>query len=527
MSHEDLQMRLERLSRHSVPSLIAELAERSPDRLALSVQSVRGSRDRLTFRQVEILANRVGGDLLNLGILPGDRVATFLTNEASREFFLTALGALAAGIVAVPLNTRSSDHELRHALQLVAPRAIATTTSCVGRIRQLAGPEALILTVDGEAPSALKWPEPEFGTTPAVALPAIDPDSLGCLLFTSGTTGFAKAVASSHRTMISTGLCTGNALGLRATDIYQCGFPVFTSSALNLALMSCWVAGSALIFEGAVDNHQRLTLIAGEGTTYYHGVPAVLNFMMRDYNPAIHDLSGLRRVANGGAAMPPAVIESIRRHLPGVEQVQIYGLTESGPAGTVLELDRHDSPSGAVGKAMQLCHVSIVDDTWRTLPDGEMGEIVISGPGVALGYYRNGEATEAAFRNRAVRTGDVGRLDKDGYLYFGDRKKDIINRGGLKIASVAVEHVLHDHPAVHEAAVVAVVHPDLGEDIGALIVLHPGQQPDVASLKAFCAGRLADYEVPRQWRFAAELPKSPMGKVLKNEVRTIFATDPS
>lgn len=525
MNQEYLQTRLELHSHHSVPSMIAELADRWPDRLALSTRSVDGYRDRLTYREVNTRINRLAGNFLKLGLSQGDSVATFLTNDAGREFFLTALGALAAGMVAVPLNTRSSDHELTHALGLIAARVIVTTVESVARLIRLAGPEVLILTVDGEAPSALKWPDPELDTGPSITLPAIAPDSLACLLFTSGTTGFAKAVESSHRTMIAAGFCTGNALGLSAGDVYQCGFPVFTSSALNLALMSCWVAGAALVFEGVVDNHQRLGLISNEGTTFYHGVPAVLNFMMRDYDPAIHDLSRLRCVANGGAAMPPSVIASIRRHLPGVEQRQIYGLTESGPAGTILELDRQGSSPGAVGKAMQLYRVSIVNDAWVELPTGEMGEIVISGPGVALGYHRDPEATDAAFRDRSVRTGDVGRLDQDGFLFFGDRKKDIINRGGLKIASVAVEHVLHDHPAVREASVVAVPHPDLGEDVGALIVLHARQQQDISGLKEFCAQRLADYEVPRQWRFAAELPRNPMGKVLKNEVRAVFAAD--
>lgn len=523
---DHLQARLEELSAQSIPAMVAELAARIPHRLALSAQSARGHRDRLTFRQVETRMVRLAGAFRDRGIAPGDRVATFLTNDSGLEFILTALGALALGAAIVPLNTRASDDELAHAIALVGPSVIVTGAHSVDRLRNLAPEKLMFLIVgEGQAAAAAAWPDPDM-PAPAAALPAVDPESLGCLLFTSGTTGVAKAVMSSHRTMLATGLCTGNALGLEAGDVYQAGFPVFTSSALNLALMSCWVAGAALVLEGNSDNDQRLALISSEGTTFYHGVPAVLNFMMQAYDPARHDLSRVRCVANGGAAMPPAVVEAIRRRLPWTKQVQIYGLTESGPAGTVLDIDAGSHPDAAVGRAMPLYEVAIVDDDGNRLPPGEMGEILISGPGVATGYYRNPENTRSTFAGRSVRTGDVGRLDGDGYLFFSDRKKDIINRGGLKIASVAVEHVLHDHPSVKEAAVVAVPHPDLGEDVGAMVVLHAGKDTASEELREFCAGRLADYAVPRHWRFVAELPRNPMGKVLKTEVKERFRNGP-
>jgi len=222
------------------------------------------------------------------------------------------------------------------------------------------------------------------------------------------------------------------------------------------------------------------------------------------------------------SAMPLEVVRKIDQRWPHVEQVQIYGMTESGPNGTVLEPERAFDKFGSVGRAMPHCDVRIISEDGQILPQGERGEILLSGPAVATGYFRNAEATKTAFALGGIRTGDAGYLDADGYLFFTDRLKDIINRGGLKIASIAVEEVLYRYPAIKEAAVVAVPHKALGEDVGACIVPAVGQDIDVEALKAYCVENLADYECPRHWRVLDALPKNPMGKVLKAELRNLF-----
>jgi acyl-CoA synthetase (AMP-forming)/AMP-acid ligase II len=227
----------------------------------------------------------------------------------------------------------------------------------------------------------------------------------------------------------------------------------------------------------------------------------------------------LKRVAYGGAAMPVATIERIAEQWPWTSQVQVWGMTESGPAGTYLPSTHTKQKIGSIGLPMPSCEIAVVDDQLQTVPVGEVGELLFRGPSQAIGYFRDPQATETTFTNGWLRTGDLVKQDEDGFLYFLDRKKDVINRGGLKIASVAVESVLYKMTGIVEAAVISIPHASLGEDVVACLVLSPGSDITVDQLREFCLTRLADYEIPRQWFFLDALPKSPIGKILKRELR--------
>ncbi|MBC7282728.1 class I adenylate-forming enzyme family protein [Hoeflea sp.] len=512
----------------TVPALLAWQARKRPMSIALSAQSALGDRQRYGYAQLVKHMEAVAAGLLARGVCPGDRIAVFLDNDSGLEAILTALAQFRLGGVVAPLNTRYSDSELSHALELVDPVAIVARASDAARLRSFhARAQMLIVNGEGEGdPSASAWPRAADHLVYQLPPMPTDPDTPASLLFTSGTTARAKAVMHSHGTTVASGVCTSEAIGLRPGDLYQGGWPFFTSSGLNLGCASAWASGAGLVFENMLDNAGRLNLIASEQSTFYHGVPSVVYFMIEDYARGSFDVSSLRRIGYGGSAMPLEVVKKIDVRWPHVEQVQIYGMTESGPNGTILEPARVFDKFGSVGRAMPHCKVDIIGEDGQRLPQGERGEILLSGPAVAKGYFRNPEATKAGFAFGGIRTGDVGYLDPDGYLFFTDRLKDIINRGGLKIASIAVEEVLYRHPLVREAAVVAVPHKALGEDVGACIVPVDGQEIDIESLKAFCAENLADYECPRHWRVLDALPKNPMGKVLKANLREMF-NDPA
>jgi len=499
----------------TVAALLRRRVEEMPTALAFSAPSWRGGRDRLTYRQLALRMDTVAAGLSGLDLGRGDRVAVFLDNDAGREAVLTALGAMALGAVVAPLNTRASDRELTHALALVEPALIVTRADHRARLAGLA-PCGCLVILDADAGSPDAWPEPDRLPPPTGGSELPDPDDLACLLFTSGTTGASKAVMHSHRTMLAAGRAVSASVGLEPGDLYQGAFPFFTSSCLNIGCMSAWVAGAGFVMEGPLDNADRLRLIATEGTTVYHGVPTVLQFLAdRAATDPCHP-SALRRFGYGGAAMPVTLIEQIAECFPGTDQVHIWGMTETGPAGTVLTPDHLPGKAGAIGVAMPDCQIRLVDDVGMDVPDSIPGEMLFAGPSAALGYFRNPEETAKTLVDGWVRTGDIAIRDADGILHFHDRKKDVINRGGLKISSVAVEQVLLQFDGIAEAAVAPVPHAKLGEDVAAFIVEKAGADVDPDVLTAFCAAHLADYEVPRRIVKLDALPRNPMGKVQKH-----------
>ncbi|WP_158598093.1 class I adenylate-forming enzyme family protein [Noviherbaspirillum saxi] len=503
----------------TVPALLRRRAERYPFQLALSAQSHRGYRDRLSYAQLVMRMDAVARGLAERGVKSGERIALFLSNSAVREAVLTALGCYRLGAIVAPLNVRGADEELRHALTLVEPAFIVTTADAAERLRSLY-PAARMLMLGGAPYAGDGWPDPELEFHRA-ALPENEcAETPTVLLFTSGTTARSKAVTHCHRSQLFCGYAIGGAIGLSNRDTYQGAWPIFTSSVLNMACMSAWVYGASVVLEETpLDNAGRLHLIETEGTTVYHGVTSPLHFMIDEYQRGGYDLSRVRRIAYGGAAMPAEVIEKFRERLPRADQVHVWGMTETGPAGTYLAPWFLPRKAGCIGAAQPGCSVRVVDEDGAPVSTGESGELLFSGPAMALGYFRNPEATRETFVDGWVRTGDIGRMDEEGHFHFVDRKKDIINRGGLKISSAAVEDVIYRFAGVSEAAVVAIPHAGLGEDVAACVVAAAGVTLDTGALQAHCARHLADYATPRRWFILPALPKNPMGKILKRELR--------
>jgi acyl-CoA synthetase (AMP-forming)/AMP-acid ligase II len=349
----------------SVPALLEERARTTPFRVALSVQSVLGFRDRLTYAQLDLYMRRVGAGLSALGAQAGDRVAVHLDNDAGREAVLTALGCFAIGAVVVPVNTRSSDDELRHALALVRPRLLVTVRANSARVHA-ACPAARLVCIDavglcdGTQASSSQWPEPTVVTDGVT--PVARADSPSCLLYTSGTTARSKAVVHTHGSMLHAGLAMGKAVGLGDTDLYQGAFPFFTSSCLNIGCMSSWVHGAGFVMEHALGNAQRLRLIESECTTVYHGVPSVIRFMIDEAEQGRYALERVRRIAYGGAAMPSRTIERIAERWPWADQVHVWGI---GASSTTRAARRHRANRGSSASGAPAWHWAISRIRWR------------------------------------------------------------------------------------------------------------------------------------------------------------------
>jgi acyl-CoA synthetase (AMP-forming)/AMP-acid ligase II len=265
--------------------------------------------------------------------------------------------------------------------------------------------------------------------------------------------------------------------------------------------------------------------MAEEGTTVGLGVPSQFLFMLDELRTRRAELGRVRLWVYGSAPMPGEVSRALTEICPKAGQRQVYGMTESGGVGTTLAPEFAFSKLGSCGRPMPICEVKIVDEAGHALGPGEVGEICIRSPANMLGYYNNPEATQAALRDGWMHTGDIGRMDQDGFLYYLDRLKDVINRGGLKISSMEVEDALYRHPSVLEAAVVAAPHPQLGEDIRAFVALRPEMRPETQTgaeaLRAHCAALLSPHKVPRDIRFIDALPRNGMGKVQKTELRRL------
>jgi len=515
----------------TVPDWLRQQARRHPSRLALSAPSHRGHRDRLSYAQLVVRMHAMACALFARGLRHGDRVVLFLPNTASREGVLTALGCWQLGAVVCPVSYRAADEELRHMLTLVEPAlVVARHTTEAHHLENLGLPAGRTLLLDANADAALRWPEPEGAPTRALPPDYARPHDLSCLLFTSGTTARAKAVMHTHYSQLHAGFSMGGAVGLTCEDTYQIPAPLYTSSVLNLACMSAWVYGAGTVLEeDTLDNAARLRLIASEATSVYHGVPAILHFMIDEFSQGGYDLRCVRRIAYGGAVMPVQLIQRYMQCLPHVDQVQVWGMTETGPAGTYLPPQMLPRQAGALGLPQPACAIRILADGDSTgltnAPVGVIGEIAFAGPSTATGYFRNETATAQTFVEGWVLTGDLGRIDHEGVLHFIDRKKDVINRGGLKLASAAIEDVVYRHESVAEVAVIAVPHPKLGEDVAACIVLRAGAAFDAQALRAFCAQHLATNQVPRQWFVLDALPRNGLGKVLKRTLRETVLAD--
>jgi long-chain acyl-CoA synthetase len=452
---------------------------------------------------------------------PGARVGLLLPNAP--ELVIGYFGAIAAGAVAVPVNHRLSPPEVGYVLSDSGATILVTTAAHHARLADL--PEArgvdtwVVVDGDGHAPGTVPFQAALAGAP----LPAPAPcrrDDVACLLYTSGTTGFPKGAMISHaNALFNVGSCE-RTLGYRADDVGLVALPLFHVSALHSQLLALLATGATVVLQQDYDTRRMLELMAGERVSALFLVPAIYKLMtLRRDEVVRHDLSRVRLAAYGGAPMDPDTIRTLRELLPGVELHNCYGLTECSSLGTVLPASEVLARADSVGLPVPGTEAEVRDEAGARLPPGRPGELYLRGPHIVQGYHRAPEKTRAALGDGWLRTGDVARMDADGFVYVLDRAKDMINRGGEKIYGLEVENVLSAYPGVAEAAVAGVPHVVFGEVPVAFVVPLPGATVDGEGLRAHCATRLADFKVPVEVRILEKLPRNPGGKVVKQELR--------
>ncbi len=475
---------------------------------------------RWTYGECEAVSARLAVGLAAHGIRPGERVILFLGNGA--EFVFTLLALQRLGAIAVPVGVREQRPGLGYIARQCGAQAIVAEAALAERVPDAAQAPALALRVSVGAVPAGDWLAWQALLDPAGdARPphqGVETD-VAVILYTSGTTGSPKGAMLTHLNIVHSAMHFEACMKLGPAERSALAVPASHVTGLIAVIASMWRAGGATVIVPEFKADSFIELLQRERITHTLMVPAMYNLCLRHPAFAHAQLPHWRIGGYGGAPMPLATIEDMARRVPGLTLLNAYGATETTSPTTVMPMGDTAAHLASVGVVVPAADVLVMDEQGVELPPGETGELWIAGPMVVPGYWDNPEATAASFTAGYWHSGDLGWIDAGGYVHVGDRKKDMINRGGYKIFSVEVENVLMSWPGVLEAAVVARPCPVLGERVHA-VVHAPGMAPDEVALRAHCAAHLADYKVPETFTWSdAPLPRNANGKVMKRTLR--------
>jgi long-chain acyl-CoA synthetase len=341
-------------------------------------------------------------------------------------------------------------------------------------------------------------------------------DDTAVILYTSGTTGKPKGAELTHANLTRNAEASRGLFDLGSEAVVLGALPLFHSFGQTCGMNATLGAGGTLTLIPRFDPGKALEILQRDQVNVFQGVPTMYGAILHHPEHEQYDVSALRVCASGGSAMPVELMRGFEDAF-GCKVLEGYGLSESSPVASFNHPDRERKP-GSIGTPIEGVEMQVVDDDGREVDEGDVGEIVIRGHNVMKGYWNRAEETEETIRDGWLHTGDMGRVDEDGYFFIVDRKKDLIIRGGYNVYPREVEEVLYEHPAVREAAVVGIPHDEYGEEIGAAVALKDGEEVGEDELRDFVKEQVAAYKYPRRIWFVDELPKGPTGKILKREI---------
>jgi len=502
---------------------LAELAERSVETF--------GEYPSLAFEDrwytnAEQLAGayRFANVLRSLGVEPGDRVAVMMPN--CPEVYQAYGGITAVGAVVVPVVFLLAVPEVNHILADCTPKVLVTGIDFLPSARQavegLTHPPVLVVTGSAgtDVEGARSWEHLLSEAGPEFDIVDRDDGDLAVIMYTGGTTGRPKGVMITHGNLLWMAETLASETTLGPEDVGLMALPVS-----HLFGMIAGITGQVLGTRGVLlkwfTTDEVLAAIERYGVTSIPMVPTMALFLLQDPRADQFDTSSLKTVLLSAAPVPLELKEAFARKFD-CEVLEAYGQTEASPA-IAIEREGQEKRPGSCGRAIAGVEISIQDDEGRSAPAGQVGEICARSPGIMKGYFRLDDATAEALAGDWLHTGDMGYLDADGYLYVTDRKKDLIIRGGFNVYPRDVEEVLYTHPAVAEAGVVGRPDQAMGEEVVAFVVKASGTEVTEEELLDYCRQRLAKYKAPKEIRFVGFLPKSPIGKVLKKDLRAVVA----
>jgi acyl-CoA synthetase (AMP-forming)/AMP-acid ligase II len=491
-------------------AVLAHHAGRTPDKALCTFEG-----QTVTYGEMAERSAALAGGLQARGVRAGQVVALLSYN--CNEFLEAIFGANHLGAIAMPINWRLAAPEVRYILEHSEAAAILCDESLLDLANEATKEldlQRVLITGSADGWASLA----DVRSTPVERARA-EGDDIHRLMYTSGTTGRPKGVMLSHANLAWKNLAHLVEFGITSADLgLACG-PLYHVGALDLTTTTLIAAGASTIVHKAFDAAQVVDEIERSRVTVIWMAPAMVNAVMALPEIESRDLSSVRLVIAGGEKMPIPLIERLRRVFPSAWFADAYGLTETVSGDTFLDKDSTISKLGSCGRPCLFLELDIWDDGGNPVPPGEKGEVVLRGPKVFKGYWRDPEATEKAFAGGWFHTGDIGVRDEDGYLYIVDRLKDMILSGGENIAGSEVERVLYEHGGILECAVVGRPDERWGEVPVAFVVLKDGVQATAEQIVEHCRSQLAKFKVPKDVTFIDALPRNPSGKVLKRELR--------
>jgi len=491
-------------------------------------------------RVIELIGQIAHALVHDLGVVKGDRVAIAMRNYP--EWIASFAAITSVGAIAVPMNAWWKTDEMVFALDDSGSKIVIADADRLDRMRA-AAPGSITSRVVTVREGAHALPDDSFEVTaledllqPGTTLPDvdIDPDDDVTILYTSGTTGHPKGAVSTHRAVLSALMAFAargavNALREPASAepdpdrpqpaLMLC-VPLFHVTGLVPVMLGAFVGGSKLVMTYKWDPDRALELIERERVTNFVGVPTMSWDLLEAPSFAERDTSSLLAVGGGGAPMPPELVKRIEENFAKGRPSLGYGMTETNAYGPGNIGDDFLAHPTSTGRAVPVMDLRVTDPVGNVLPEGETGEIWFRGPMLIRGYWNRPDATADTISDGWLRSGDIGRIDADGFVYVSDRAKDMVLRGGENIYCAEVEAAIYEHPAVYEAAVYGIPHERLGEELACHVMVKQGSKLDVEDLQAFVRERLANFKVPTRVTIVTEqLPRNASGKILKRELR--------
>src|SRR6201994_182165 len=489
----------------NLAGLLTASAERDSDHVAIKLDDAE-----LTYGALDGASAHIAGLLAEHGFERGDRVGIMLPNVP--YFPVVYYGVLRAGGIVVPMNVLLKKREVAYYLSDSGAKLLFAWHGFAQDAQ--AGAEQVdaecVVVEPGE------FEEQVGAASPDTTVADTADDDTAVLLYTSGTTGQPKGAELTHANLTLNARGSAELFDLGSEGILLGALPLFHSFGQTCGMNATISEGATLTLLPRFEPDKALEIIQRDQVNIFQGVPTMYGAMLHHPDRERYDVSSVQLCSSGGSAMPVELLRAFEEAF-GCKILEGYGLSESSPGASFNHRDRERKP-GSIGTPIEGVEMKVVDDDRQEVAQGEVGEIVIRGHNVMKGYWQRPEATAETIIDGWLYTGDMGRVDEDGYFYVVDRKKELIIRGGYNVYPREIEEVLYEHPAVREVAVLGIPHDEYGEEVGAAVALRDGAGASPDELRDFVKAQVAAYKYPRQVWIVDDLPKGPTGKILKREI---------